>query len=227
MAGKKFFEIRTVIGIVVLILGFLLLFQNFDLLGFNISNYIFHWYSVMILIGVIMLFTSSNLTTGLILITIGIIGYMPELWPLVLVALGLYIILRAKNNTSKNSDTTGKRKFEKDSLELDEVAIFGGGKKTFRTNNFLGGKITTIFGGLEINLQECKLAEGEINLEMFAMFGGSTIYLPSEWKVELDVISIFGGYSDSRKFISEEKESSGKILKIKGLVLFGGGEIKN
>jgi predicted membrane protein len=227
MSGKKLIEVRTLIGFLILAIGALLLLQNFGLIGFRISKIIFHWYTILILIGLVLVFTSINLTSGLILITIGTIGYMPELWPIVLIGLGLYIILKVRETPKEKNEKISHTEAVFNSMEINEVAIFGGGKKFIQSENFRGGKITTIFGGLEINLNESKLAEGENRIELFAMFGGSTIYVPSDWKVELDVISIFGGFSDSRKFISNQNENTTKVLKIKGLVFFGGGEIKN
>ncbi|PJA95485.1 MAG: hypothetical protein CO129_11505 [Ignavibacteriales bacterium CG_4_9_14_3_um_filter_34_10] len=227
MSRNKFFEVRTLIGLLVLAIGAMFLLQNFGLLGFKISKIIFHWHTILIVIGLILVTTSTNMTSGLILITIGIIGYMPSLWPLVLIGLGLYIILRVRDGSEDNSKNIPNKDFNSNSIEINEVAIFGGGKKFIQSENFMGGKITTIFGGLEINLLESKLAEGENCIELFAMFGGSTIFVPSDWKVELDVISIFGGYSDSRKFMTNQDANSPRVLKVRGLVLFGGGEIKN
>ena len=72
-----------------------------------------------------------------------------------------------------------------------------------------------------------KLGEGDNVIDFFAMFGGGTFIVPADWDVNVDVTSIFGGFADKRipsKNVSEEKN---KQLFIRGIVIFGGGEIKS
>jgi len=57
------------------------------------------------------------------------------------------------------------------------------------------------------------------------MFGGSTLIIPKEWKVKSDVVAIFGGFDEDNQPVITEKEDK-KVLFIKGLAIFGGGEIK-
>jgi predicted membrane protein len=73
-----------------------------------------------------------------------------------------------------------------------------------------------------------KLAPGRQYIDVFAMFGGTTLIVPEAWNIKVRVVSIFGGFSDKHKITKSEKEnSSDNILIIKGLVIFGGGEIKS
>jgi len=224
---KKNIDIRFVIGMFVIILGTLLILENLSLLDLDISKIFLNGCSILIIIGLIVILSTSNFTGGLILITIGAVCHMPELWPIILIGVGLYIILRVRESSNRETSNLPKDGQNFFGQKIDEVAIFGGGKKIIKSDNFMGGKITTIFGGLEINLLESKLTEGESTLELLAMFGGSTIFIPSDWEIKLDVISIFGGYSDSRKFLTKSSNAPTKLLIIKGLVIFGGGEIKN
>ena len=53
--------------------------------------------------------------------------------------------------------------FNRDTVSLDEdyideVSIFGGTKKKISAQNFKGGKITTVFGGSEINFLDTQLS---------------------------------------------------------------------
>jgi hypothetical protein len=59
------------------------------------------------------------------------------------------------------------------------------------------------------------------------MFGGSTIVVPADWDIKIDVVAVFGGFSDKRYKSKEIPGTSNKRLYIKGLVVFGGGEIKS
>ncbi len=154
-----------------------------------------------------------------------------SLWPLVLIALGVYIII-SLNKKSGLPDQFKKENFsqidEKYSPEetINDIAIFGGVEKSFASENFKGGKVTAIFGGCEIDLQNCVLANGNNTIEVLAMFGGITLVIPKDWKVIVEVTPIFGGFSDSRKKDPSLNYEDGKTIFIKGLVIFGGGEIK-
>lgn len=109
---------------------------------------------------------------------------------------------------------------------IDETNIFSGSEKKIISQNFRGGKITSIFGGSEIDLSSSHLAEGTNVLEVFYMFGGSSISVPADWVVVNKVTSILGGFSDKRNVNPTPTSGSGKILIIQGFVMFGGGEIK-
>ena len=77
-----------------------------------------------------------------------------------------------------------------------------------------------------MNLMNADLAQGTNILDVFCMFGGTDITVPSDMNVKIKVTAIFGGFSDDRKLISENEANNGKEMVIKGLVLFGGGSVK-
>ncbi len=79
---------------------------------------------------------------------------------------------------------------------IDDIAIFGGGHKIIQSDNFKGGNITAIFGGSEIDLTQCKLAEGDNVLDVVIIFGGTEIIVPREWNVRTNVTPLFGGFSN-------------------------------
>jgi predicted membrane protein len=122
--------------------------------------------------------------------------------------------------TSFNSSSTSENDY------LDELAIFGGGEKIITSNNFRGGRVTTIFGGADIILMHSKLAEGINEIEVFSMFGGWTFRVPPNWQVKNEVVAIFGGVSDKRYLDDSVTTDNTRQLVIKGFVMFGGGEIK-
>ena len=110
--------------------------------------------------------------------------------------------------------------------KLEVISIFGGSSKFFVSDAFRGGNITSIFGGNEINLSGCKLAEGENIIDVIAIFGGTSIYIPKEWNVIVDVFPLFGGFGTKGKRDPMLVVDKNKTLRIKGVVIFGGGEIK-
>ncbi|MNT98375.1 hypothetical protein D3C72_2409480 [compost metagenome] len=59
------------------------------------------------------------------------------------------------------------------------------------------------------------------------MFGGVKIIVPPSWEVKSDVVAIFGGLDDKRSIGPMNNTEPRKILKIEGVTIFGGVEIRN
>ena len=167
-------------------------------------------------------------------------------WYLVLIIVGASLILRRRGDNKagrsgplrrhsrrpnvirdKDQDTSSSGFENGENDYIDEVAIFGGGKKVITSNNFKGGRITNIFGGSELVLTQSQLAPGINEIEVFAMFGGWTLVVPRHWQVKSDVVAVFGGISDKRLVDAESLKDNTRQLIIKGFVMFGGGEIKS
>ena len=70
------------------------------------------------------------------------------------------------------------------------------------------------------------LAEGRNEIDVFVMFGGTEIRVPADWSVQVEVFSLLGGFSDKRRSTVQVVPDPGKVLVIKGFVMFGGGEVK-
>ncbi len=124
-----------------------------------------------------------------------------------------------------NNANSGYKKFYTDRLK--DLSILWGTKKTIISNNFKGGKATSIAGYSEIDLTNCKLDNKSVVIDILGIFGGSTLIVPKEWNVVLDVFSLFSGFSTKIKRTPETKVDMEKTLIIKGLVIFGYGEVKS
>jgi len=237
-------------ALLVIFAGFLFLLHGLGVLPYEFRRVFLTWQMLLIAIGIYNLFTPQHKTSGLILIAVGGIflynKFFPFafsvwnlVWPTILIVVGIAILLKHNRrprlehhegdgpiDPSDPSDPTGHPPYSsRDSI--DEVSIFSGSEKTITSQNFRGGKITSIFGGSEINLTPAKLSQGHNVLDMFCMFGGSTFIVPSDWEVNVDVTAIFGGFSDKRYKSKELVTDNAKRIDIKGLVIFGGGEIKS
>ena len=108
---------------------------------------------------------------------------------------------------------------------VESVAVFGGTDQMIYSKNFKGGEVVAVFGGCNLNLTQADF-EGVIVLEIIAVFGGVKIILPPSWIVKSEVTAIFGGCDDKRGPVIVTS-NEGKIVKITGLALFGGIEIRN
>lgn len=225
------FDRRMWLGGAFIVLGFLFFLNSLDILDFSISRIIFSWPFFFLVIGVFITLNTNKKLLGGILSGLGAIFLIPHIFPdvhyngtivfaIIFIALGLYIILNKKE--------TEKIKFDQERKDyLEDVSIFGGGSKFITSDNFKGGNITAVFGGSEINLKGCKLAEGTNVIDVLCVFGGTTLIVPQDWNIILNVTPIFGGFSN--KLIKDPTATPdlNKTLIIKGLVVFGGGEIKS
>lgn len=230
--GKK-----LILGLIFMFLGVIWLLDNFSVLPFAVKDIVFSWQMLLIGIGLINLFGRNSYFAGLVMILIGVFFLLPEIipfsfrfthlfWPVLLIAIGLLIIFR-HNVTHHNHFHNHFHKSEMSpDNTIDEVNIFGGSKQNIVSNDFRGGKITSIFGGSEIDLTNAKLAEGKNILEMVCIFGGSSIIVPSDWHVRTEVVSILGGFADKRHNIPGAQNKERELI-IKGVAIFGGGEIKS
>jgi len=217
------------IGIALVIFGGYFLLRNFDMIPAIIPYYLFSWKSILIIIGGSMLITGRK--EGIIFLAIGSFFLLPDLffmpyfqirdwWPLILIIIGIVIILRRR-------DHVNRRPGDSSDDFVDETSIFGGSEKSFSSQNFRGGKITSIFGGSEIDFSEAKMQGDEIIIDVFCMFGGNNMIIPNEWTVINETFVIFGGVADKRRRSASKANNLNKVLRIKGLVIFGGAEIKS
>lgn len=110
---------------------------------------------------------------------------------------------------------------------INDFNFFSGSEKVLHTKEFKGGRVTSIFGGSSYDLLNCELAEGENVLDVVHVLGGIKLLVPANWKIHMEVITIFGGYSDKRRSVNVNPENPTKVLRIRGIAVFGGGEIKN
>ena len=216
---------NTVIGIIVMLVGGLFLARNFDFFPGEYLRLIFTWQSILIVIGIITYLSSGNKPLGVIIASVGILGFIPNFWALLLIGLGGYIIYR---NQSKPSDENMHESVNagNEGDYINDISIFGGSKKSFQVDNFRGGNITAIFGGSEINMTDSSLCDGISTLNLFFLFGGTSIRVPSNWNVYIQLTPIFGGFKDKRILVSDDKSTDKKLV-IRGFVLFGGGDLKN
>lgn len=226
---------RVVLAGFLIVIGFFWIFKNFGLIPDFIPHYLYSWEIVFVFVGIFILLTKRAIIPGLIFIGVGLFLILPDipsfhfvqiwmLWPILLIAIGMSLLLQ---NRGHHEDGSPRRKDESRDDYVDEISIFSGGEKIITSKNFKGGKITSIFGGSEINMLNAELAKGSAYIDVTAIFGGAVLIVPDTWNVKTDLVTIFGGFSDKRTIISETKDGEESVLYVKGVVMFGGGELKS
>jgi predicted membrane protein len=173
---------------------------------------------------------------GILLITGGVLFQLNELgiahfrwndvWPILLIATGLLLMwgaIEARKGPSAPPVGGDPR------TTLSEAAVFGGVERRVTSQDFQGGHISAIFGGVEIDLTDAGMQADEATLEINAIFGGVEIRVPETWQIAFRGTPIFGGISDKTRVgrTTDLNDPRRKVLILTGSVIFGGVEIKN
>ena len=226
---------RITLGIILIFIGGLFLLNSLDIIDFRVSRIIFSAPFILFIIGILIMVNSAKRVLGGILAGVGFIWLLPRIFPdidfgpnlfipVLLILLGIYMIIKHSQKKTERESLISDEFVRKDFV--DDVAVFGGGHKIIRSDNFKGGSITAIFGGSEIDLTNCKLAEGTSVLDVVTIFGGTTLLVPQNWDVQLNVTPLFGGFSNKSLKIPNIEVDKTRTLLIKGVAIFGGGEVK-
>lgn len=222
---------RAILGLILIAVGAILITVNLGWIPHAISDWIVSWQMLLIVIGLVLMATKTNKGPGIILILIGgffiaidyfdNIYYMHKLfWPSLIIFVGIMFLFRGKKgHVVGHSDVITDDDF------IDDISIFGGGNKIITAKNFKGGKITSVFGGSTIDFSQANLANGVSEIDVVSLFGGSKLIVPRDWDIHLEVTAIFGGFADKRIVDPHIIHNPSKKLIIKGVAIFGGGEL--
>jgi len=220
---------RAFLGVMLVLVGIVVIVANLNLFPFGLKPILFSWPTILILVGLFFLLSREAKATGWILILVGGIFMIPRMWhdipwggpelfwPVLLIGLGAILIVRGVSKRREGVDEGPDY--------IDDMSIFGGGDRVISSQEFKGGRVTAIFGGSKYNLKNAELAKGRNVLDIFTVFGGCKLIVPQEWEVKIEVSAIFGGFSDKRHIRTDIPRDPSKELIIKGVAIFGGGDI--
>jgi Cell wall-active antibiotics response 4TMS YvqF len=103
------------------------------------------------------------------------------------------------------------------------VAIMGGSRRRgrFRTEGSVNS--IAIMGGDEIDLREAEIEGGHLMLNMFALMGGTTLYVPDSIDVEVSGFSLLGGNTEIGS--QRPPRPGAPVIQIRTYNLMGGATI--
>lgn len=218
----------VVFGSIAIVLGVVLLLRNFGFLrgiSIDVPPLLLMAFGLVNLLGCS---TSSGRVWGALLALAGgywlasNLGLAPyrfrDIWPAFLVLLGLYFLWRALTNPSASAGHVSRD-------TINEMVVFGGGKRTVTSQQFRGGEVYALFGGNELNLRGAEIDGASAVIDATAICGGVELRVPESWDVSMEGVAILGGYED--KTSHPPAGDSAKRLVIRGFAVFGGVEVKN
>lgn len=213
---------RTALGVLIILIGLVLLLNNLGSIPDSMW-WLPRWYTLVAAVGVYNLFT-GNRSSGIALLLVGGFFLLQALdiinfswnyvWPALIILIGFSFIFRDRIGG-------GTQVLSSDEDYFDVNSLLGGTKQVVHGSKLRGGRVTSILGGSEINLSHAGLSEGAV-IDVFTLFGGTKIRVPQGWRINMQTTAILGGFDNKRT-----EPADGPILTIKGLVMFGGGEINS
>ena len=223
------FSPKLVLGVAIIVAGLVLTLETLGIIDAHAILRL--WPLVLVAMGIAKLRQEGSRSTGgwvlVILGTVLLIGILDRgdhsisLGPLLLVALGIFIVTKAlKQHRGITPELARSEDF------LTGTAIFGGFKRRMGTQSFRGGELTAIFGGYEVDLRQAALESGQARIDVFVLFGGGEIRVPEGWEIANRATAIAGALNDNTHHGPSPAEGR-PCLVITGLILFGGTEVKS
>ncbi len=237
---------KILMGVVLIIIGLSIILDQFNLGFWSVIGK--YWPVILILMGIERLnkpYKSKIFSFLLIFVGFAIlisnldildIHWSSMIWALILIAFGISMIipkhLRNKKKLIENinfkikPDNENYAETINDDGYLNYTHIFSGYESKILSKNFRGGEIYTIFGGADIDLRDVQVEGTVVKLELYAIFGGIDVMIPSNWKIQITGMPIFGAVSNNTKPSPNDEEKT-ILLLVEGYAIFGGIEIKN
>lgn len=175
-----------------------------------IQNGIRFWPVTGLIIGFMMFLSSQDMIDS------SVIGKL--IVPLILVLVGLSMIF--KNMLHYDHYNRIDVKYQGGNSEYS--AVFSGNNYRVDGEKFFGTTISAVFGGFELDLRNAIIDE-DIVINATAVFGGIDIFVPSNVKVKVSNVPIFGGVDN--KALNPQDPNAPTIL-LNSTCMFGGIDIK-
>lgn len=256
---------NIIAGLILVIIGIAILIRNMSF-GVWFPHWIFTWPMLLVVMGLISGGRHNFRGAAWIILTaLGVYFLMvenrflpfdlrPFTLPIVLIAIGLFIILKRRHPTcdirrrewqyrhrgwtgehtnwpSTGNDLLGFQQTQGSTGEvpngdyLDVNSLLGSNNRRIISKQFKGGRVSCIFGGAEIDLTQCDI-EDTVVIDIVAAFGGVDLSLPANWNVRNEISVFLGGVDDKRRSYSQPGGATKTVI-LKGTVMFGGVEIKS
>lgn len=220
---------QLLVGLIVITVGVLFTLDNLGIVRWD-RYVVRYWPAGLIAIGVLKLWQASDgmggAFGGLLFLLAGTwllleqtalvrISFV-DLWPLVLVFFGVYLVWHGVAAPGPRHSTDAN-------ATVHAMAILGGVARGNNARAFKGGGLTAILGGCELDLRQAGLA-GDAQLDVFAVWGGMEIRVPEDWTIESRVVPLLGGFDDQTR---PPQTATSRRLVVRGFVIMAGVEVKN
>ena len=220
---------QLIFGVFVIAIGVLFTLDNLGIA--HAESYLRFWPVVLIAIGLVKMWqsreTASGGFAGLLFTLVGTWLLLEEtavvrvsfweLWPLLLVFFGAYLVWQGMAGSPRRAPTGDSNAL------VSAIAVLGGVARGNNSRHFKGGDLTAFMGGCELDLRHAAI-DGEAVIEVMAMWGGIEIRVPEDWTVISRVVPVMAGFEDKTR---PPQGATNHRLIIRGVIIMAGVEVKN
>lgn len=107
-----------------------------------------------------------------------------------------------------------------DDDEFDLASIYTGNDFASRARALRRGSVLSWYGGGSVDLRGARLDPAGATITARSIFGGIRLVVPESWRVERDMVAIFGGVGDARS--ADRVDETLPTLRLEGYSVFGG-----
>ena len=235
-------------GLILVGIGALFLLDNLHIV--HVSSWIAYWPVILIAIGLAKMVDSRGAggqIAGGVLIGLGglfladNLGYLffrvEDLWPLILIGIGVTMLW---NRTHPGSADTWWGRPQRYRMwphgrfgsgipytgnGVHEFVMFSGSRRVVTDQDFKGGRISCVFGGVNLDLTGANMVGNTALLYISTLYGGATVRIPTSWNLEVRAGGVFGGFVDHT--VHPPASPDMKHLIVRGSAIFGGVAFKN
>ncbi|MEM1485157.1 LiaF domain-containing protein [Oscillospiraceae bacterium PP1C4] len=217
-------------------LAFILVGIGFAGNAFNLWDYSLFfngWWTLFIIVPCFLsLFQNGLHTSSIIGLAIGVLLLLSAqgivdrnmIWklmvPVVFVLIGIRIMFRG--TMQRRFEPSEKPPMSQGGEYCECIAIFSGREERI-TGRFEGANITTMFGGVELDLRDAVI-DHDVAINATAVFGGVDIFLPPNVRVKINSTPVFGGIENKTR--EPAMDMVVPVVYVDAFCAFGGLDIK-
>ncbi len=223
------FSGRMVFGLIVLALGVLWTLDN---LGLVDSGAVLQWWPALLVAWGVMQLTGfccrQQVVSGAVFSIVGVLllgtqlnllhVHFWQLWPAVMIVLGASLVTRSFRGPAAVAATADRQS------RVNTFVIMGGLEVKNESQEFPGGEVSAVMGGVEVDLRGAKTVEPQVVLDVFAWWGGIDVFVPRDWRVVSEVFPLMASYEDHSAKPEGEARTT---LVVRGVAIMGGIEVKD
>lgn len=215
---------RNIWGVGILLIGVGFLLDALNVIDFN--NFATTWWPSLLIVAGIAAFVGNpqRFVFPLGFIVVGGLLQLDRLdvvdvnvgeliWPAVIIAIGLSLLLRQGFSRPSISD--------EDTTDL--FAALAGIDTKVTSHGYKGGKASAILGGISIDLRKADI-KNTAQLDLFTFWGGIELKVPETWQVNVSGTPLMGGW-DNKADKPDNKKAP--VLNVNATCIMGGVDIKN
>ena len=211
------------LGFVLLLVGVAALLGQLGVVHVSLASLISTWWPMVIVaVGLAALVSVPRAWTGpTVVIVIGVFFQLDTLgvvrvrvwdlaWPIAIILVGVALLTR-----TGTARTDAKR--------INSAVVCWGSERRTRSQDFRGGSLSAIMGGIGVDLREAGIVE-RAEISVLVLWGGVKITVPPTWRVRVNGLPLLGGWDNKT---ARPLEPGAPELVVHVTAIMGGAELTN